>query len=101
MNLGYSASYIEQGVEQVLRQALTRTTHLEPLQMQRFTCDGSDYDQRYLMTKIQSNRRKIHILGGRDLKDTTAVGECNEKPRLRGSETAAVNRPRERVAPEV
>ena len=26
---------------------------------------------------------------------------CNEKPRLRGSETAAVNRPRERVAPEV
>ena len=63
--------------------------------------DGMDYDQRYLMTKIQSNRRKIHILGGRDLKDTTAVGECNEKPRLRGSETAAVNRPRERVAPEV
>ena len=42
-------------------------THQEPLQMQRFTCDGMDYDQRYLMTKIQSNRRKIHILGGRDL----------------------------------
>ena len=58
-------------------------THQEPLQMQRFTCDGKGYDQRYLMAKIQCNRRKDPTPGRREVWDTSAVGECNETPRLR------------------